>query len=86
MKFYIDDESDERNNPLNWWKSKEAKYLYLSKLARAVLCIPATSSPSERVFSTAGKTISEERANMLPENADDLVFLHDNYRAIPKYF
>ena len=55
-------------------------------IARGVLCIPATSAPSERGFSTAGKTISAERANMLPENANDLVFLHDNYRAIPNIF
>ena len=25
LKFYVNDESDERNNPLNWWKSKELK-------------------------------------------------------------
>ena len=75
-----------RTNPLKWWKEKESQYPNLAKLARAALCIPATSAPSERVFSTAGRTISAERSRMLPDNAADLIFLHDNYDAIPNIF
>ena len=47
----------------------------LSLLARRILCIPATSAPSERLFSVAGLTIANDRAGLLPDNAADLIFL-----------
>ena len=73
-------------NPLLWWKENASKYPNLSILASRVLCIPATSAPSERVFSTAGLTIANDRARLLPENADNLVFLHDNLNLFPNMF
>ena len=36
--------------PLKWWKEHEAKLSHLSKAAREVLAVPATSAPSEPVF------------------------------------
>lgn len=53
----------------------------MSKLARRVLCIPATSAPSERVFSAAGLTITNRRASLNAENAAALIFLHDSWSA-----
>ena len=64
-------------NPLAWWKIKEQTYPYLATLAHHILCIPATSAPSERLFSHAGLTIAKDRANLDPEIAEDLIFLHD---------
>ncbi|RXN24549.1 zinc finger BED domain-containing 1-like protein [Labeo rohita] len=40
-------------NPLAWWKHNECKYPHIAKMARHYLAVPATSVPSERVFSTA---------------------------------
>ena len=37
-------------NPLTWWKMRAMQYVHLSELAKKILCIPATSAPSERVF------------------------------------
>ncbi len=64
------------SNPLDWWRLNSEFYPNIATLARRFLCIPATSAPSERVFSHAGLTIANDRARLLPELADDLVFLH----------
>jgi hypothetical protein len=65
------------NNPLIWWKEHEQMYPNVAKLARKILCIPATSAPCERVFSVAGLTISKLRSRMVSSNAEMCVFLHD---------
>ena len=63
------------NNPLAWWKEHAATLPILSSLAHRTLCVPASSAPSERLFSLAGLTIAKDRAGLTPENAADLVFL-----------
>ena len=54
-------------------------------MALRVLCIPATSAPSERVFSVAGLTIAKDQARLAPHTANELIFLHDALPAIKKY-
>lgn len=44
--------------PLVWWRNNKKFFPGLAAVARDVLCIPATSAPVERFFSTAGLTIS----------------------------
>lgn len=68
--------NDSFSDPLLWWRQNAVRYPNLARLARRFLCIPATSAPSERVFSQAGLTIANDRARMLPQLANDLVFLH----------
>lgn len=46
---------------LTWWKLQKDKLPILAALARAYLCIPATSAPSERLFSTAGNNMTFSR-------------------------
>ena len=45
---------------------------------RRYLAIPATSSPSERLFSKAGQVSTPARAQLKPEKVDQLVFLAEN--------
>ena len=68
-----------QEDPLNWWKRRESVYPTMAKLAKKYLQIPASSIPSERVFSLAGTIVSKKRASLSPENVDMLIFLKKNY-------
>jgi hypothetical protein len=73
------------NNPLDWWHLKQQQYPLMASIALKVLAIPATSAPSERVFSVAGITIAKERSRLDAANAGELIFLHDIIPAIKRY-
>ena len=60
----------EYSNPLEWWRSRKDVYPMLSELARCVLCIPATSAPTERIFSLASLIISKSRNRLDPEKQE----------------
>ena len=51
-------------NPLLWWKANSFHYPLLSSLAKKYLSIPATSVPSERAFSTVGRTHSKQETSL----------------------
>lgn len=65
-------------DPLQWWKKNELRFKSLSSAARKYLAIPATSAPSERVFSIAGNICNRRRASLSPDHLDSLVFLNAN--------
>ena len=65
-------------NPLQWWKDNAFRYPLLSPVAQVLLSVPATSVPSERVFSTAGDICTAQRASLGPDQVDMLVFLKKN--------
>jgi hypothetical protein len=73
------------NNPLSWWASNQMRFPCVAKLARRILSIPATSAPSERLFSDAGITIAKDRACLLPDTASTVVFLQDAWDKAEKY-
>ncbi|XP_051962423.1 E3 SUMO-protein ligase ZBED1-like [Xyrauchen texanus] len=69
---------DSEDDPIIWWKEHKGQYPKLSVLARKYLCITATSSPSERVFSTGRNIVTCQRSSLKPHNVDRLVFLAKN--------
>ena len=86
--FTIDDEIDmylqlkppaRSTNVFEWWKVNELRFPNISKLAKSMLCVPATSTAAERVFSAAGNTVSKRRSCLKPENIDRILFLNKNF-------
>ncbi|XP_021357233.1 zinc finger BED domain-containing protein 1-like [Mizuhopecten yessoensis] len=67
-----------QGNPLLWWKTNEHKMPHIARLAKSLLCIPGTSVPSERVFSTTGDVLMAQRASLKGKHADKLLFLKTN--------
>lgn len=65
--------SIELNELGQWWQQQENIFPKLSKVARWVLAIPASS---ERVFSIAGIAVSQRRAAFSPGTVDAILFIH----------
>ncbi|KAM4537372.1 E3 SUMO-protein ligase ZBED1-like [Odontesthes bonariensis] len=76
--YFQSEAIDPEKDPLIWWRDAKAIYPRLSNLARKYLCIPATSSSSERVFSTSGNIVTCLRASLKPDHVNRLVFLAKN--------
>ena len=57
---------DSKLSLLEWWKKYEYSYPRLSVLAKKYLAIPASSVPSERVFSLAGNIVNKKRSRLNP--------------------
>ena len=72
------------SNVLEWWKTNRKKFPFMSRFARKILCVPAASSTSERVFSTAGNIISERRTNLNIGNIEMLVYMKENFRELDR--
>jgi hypothetical protein len=65
--------------PLEWWKMNKDRFPILSVLARIYLCIPATSTPSERLFSNAGNVMTVKRTQLSNSTFEHLLFLKKNW-------
>ena len=77
-KFLKEPKLSSKECPLEWWKENVYVYPHLSIVARKYLSCPASSTPSERVFSIAGMTVTKKRASLSPNTVDSLIFLAAN--------
>ena len=66
------------NSPIDWWKMYDGQFPPIAKLARKYLAIPASSAPSERVFSRAKLIQQRQRWNFLPQRLEVCVMLKHN--------
>lgn len=73
------DESHLVFNILSWWQCNSAAFPILSKFARYIHAIPATSSASERTFSAAGNIITDKRSCLLPDTLSSMLLLKSNW-------
>jgi hypothetical protein len=65
-------------DPLRWWKHREAQFPLVAALARRYLCIPASSAPSERLFSHMNITQDKHRVRLSIDRVERLLFLKLN--------
>ena len=73
------DEECPIDDPLDYWVDNELKYeTMLPMIAQDILCIPATSTPSERLFSASGLLTSGRMSNIGPENLEKRVLIKVN--------
>jgi len=70
LKLYESSELDigEDIDPLQFWLENESTYPLLASLAYDILSIPASSTPVERLFSTAG-LVSSGRRNRISDRS-----------------
>lgn len=54
LQRYLAEKADVNARPLEWWRQNAEKFPKIAHIARRVLAVPATSVPSESVFSSAG--------------------------------
>jgi len=80
IQSYRASPASQDEDPLAWWRTHEILFPKLAKLAKKFLAIPASSAPSERAFSKVGIVVDKRRASLLPEKANQLVFLKHNSR------
>lgn len=73
-----------RENPLVWWRKNSSRFPTLAFLAKRYLCIPASSAPSERVFSKVGIVLGKRRGRLAVERTEQLVFLQHNYEMLQR--
>lgn len=67
-------------NVLQFWKEHENRFFYLSKLARQILALPASSVSSERSFSIAGHLVEERRSCLDGKTLDSVLFLNSHFK------
>ena len=87
IRFKIPDKDKELSKvlgPMYFFKTYQRQFPILTELARAILCIPATSVPSECVFSRVGEIQDDLRNRLDPAILEMLVFLKDNQLANKK--
>ena len=65
---------------LEWWKQNSEEFPALSRIARNILCIMASSAPSERNFSLAGHVVSSRRSSLKPSSVDNILFLNSSIK------
>ena len=75
---YLDEDSTEDDDPLAWWKQKEPLYPRVARLARKYLALPASSAPSERIFSKMNVVVDKRRASLDPDRVERMVFIKEN--------
>ena len=67
-------------DPVVWWRYNKIHYPKIAVAARKWLCVPASSTASERVFSHCGVALSAKQASMRGDALMNQVLLKNNLK------
>ena len=82
-KIQFTREQKENVHVISLWKDRKSEYPYLFRAVKALLCTPATSVPSERVFSEAGYIARARRSRILPVHLNRYLLIKKNMSYLP---
>ena len=83
-KYLLEASEDPANpkfNVLDWWKENCPRYPILSKIARDVFAVPASTVASESAFSLGKRVVDPFRSSLTPQMVECLVCMSDWLRA-----
>jgi hypothetical protein len=85
---YIEDHTkiDKDANVLSYWENNKSLYPVLATIAQHVLCIPATNTSVERLFSDSGNTITNRRTRLQTTKVNQLLFIRRNLSTLRELF
>jgi len=69
------DKSKKQIESFQFWKNHSDRFPILSKYARSIFSIPATTTNVEREFSSAGFSLNERRASLKPDKLDEILLV-----------
>ncbi|CAF2915108.1 unnamed protein product [Rotaria sp. Silwood2] len=78
------DKNKQYTEPLQFWKDYQNQFPFLSKYARSIFSIPATTTNVEREFSTAGYVLNQRRSSLKPEEVDKILFIRSMEKQLEK--
>ena len=84
IERYKKEEQNPEADPLAWWREREKSYPILSRLAKRILCVPATSVEAERRFSDLGLLLTKRRLCLTGPHVDMMLFLKDKHMKVKK--
>lgn len=81
VRHYLElPEPDRWKNPLPFCSKYKTVLPEIYQLQKKYLCLPATSVPSERLFSKAGQVANDRRNRLKSENINNILFLNSNMK------
>jgi len=77
-KYLSENLLNRQQDPLKWWSDRKLLYPRLYEMVKRRLCVPATSVPSERVFSKAGMVLNNKRTRLTTDKVEKIIFIQSN--------
>jgi len=77
-KYLSENLLNHQEDLLKWWSDRQKLYPRLYEMVLRRICVPATSVPSERVFSKAGLVLNAKRPRLTTDKVEKILFIQSN--------